>query len=56
MSSWTKHEKNLIHEVMTMAYEQGIEEGYRRAVQIVHDVADLKHPTIDDLPDEEDEA
>lgn len=52
----TKHEEALIHEVMEMAYEQGIEEGYRRAIQIMKDIKDLKLPTIDDLPDEEDEA
>lgn len=51
----TTHEQALIHEVMKMSYEQGIEEGYRRAIQIMHDVEDLRHPTIDDLPDGEDE-
>lgn len=30
----TKQEQALIHEVMLMAYEQGIEEGMKRAVQI----------------------
>lgn len=51
----TTHEQALIHEVMLMAYEQGIEEGYRRAIKTMHDAADLRHPTIDDLPDGEDE-
>ena len=29
----TKHEQSLIHEVMLMAYEQGIEEGRKQAME-----------------------
>ena len=31
----TKHEQSLIHEVMLMAYEQGIEEGKRQALEAI---------------------
>ena len=35
--------KLLIHEVMIMAYEEGIEEGKRQAVDAMKQVGDVEH-------------
>ena len=53
MRKWTEFEQAMIDIVMRMAYQQGIEEGKKRALRVMKDVRDLEHPTIDDLPDEE---
>lgn len=37
---WTKHEESLIHEVMKMSYEQGIEEGKRQAQEVIRGLAE----------------
>ena len=46
---WTKHEKRLIHEVMEMAYEQGIEEGKRRAIETMKERRDLPYDAFGDF-------
>lgn len=33
--NWTKHERDMIHIVMTMAYEQGREQGKEEAKEII---------------------
>lgn len=37
---WTKYERDLIHIVMTMAYEQGREQGKEEAKEIIRDLAE----------------
>lgn len=39
----TKHEQALIHVVMEMAYEQGIEEGRKQAVEEIKRMKEVAH-------------
>ena len=38
--TWTKHETSLIHEVMLMAYEQGVEKGKEEAKDVIRKLSE----------------
>lgn len=44
----TKHEEAMIHEVMKMAYEQGVEEGRKQALKAIKERAELPYDAFGD--------